>query len=92
MVVGYTYELWDGKKVVGTVTLHRPLLMGHAVDFPVYSTFKQRYNGPYKTIRVPIVYRTVEDNGIDIVLRKVLDVKRKSKEQIALIMKNRGMF
>ncbi len=84
MPTKYTYELWNGKKVVGTVTLFT-MALGKYMVFYDQSILKQMYGSKTKEIKVPIAYRFISDDGIDNVMRKVLDVRRKSKRQIAII-------
>ena len=80
----YTYELWNGKKVVGTVTMFTEAC-GKYMIFCEQSILKQMYSRKTKEIKVPIAYRFISDDGVDHVMRKVLDVRKKSKRQIEII-------
>ena len=82
----FTYELWNGKKTIGEVTL-RSKLLGKFLVIPTISELKREYGRSYETINVPIIYRTVSDNGVEIVVRRCLDVRKNSKRQKALIAK-----
>lgn len=82
----YSYELWDGKRSLGVYSTMFPL-KGMFLVIPEVSTFKQPYNRKLKEIKLPIIYRIVEDNGVDCLTRRVLDVRRKSKRQIEIIKK-----
>lgn len=84
MISIFTYELWDGKKVVGSyVSMFG--LQGRELVVPESSILKQSYFGRIKQIRVPIIYRQLSDNGVDLVMRKCLDVRRKSKRQLKIL-------
>ena len=80
----FEYELWNGKKVVGTVGSSHPFY-GNYVLFPELAMFKQPYNQKPKQIKVPIIRRLISDDGINIHFRVCLDVRRKSKRQIKII-------
>lgn len=71
----YTYELWNGKEVVGTIDIRNPIM---GVNFTIMS-----YR--YKDITMPVRTRVVSDDGVDVVLRRVLDVSRKGKRQIEFL-------
>lgn len=84
MVTGYTYELWDGKEVIGHFfSLHQ--IYGLYLVVPTVSTLKQSYYKKSEEIKVPILHRVIYDNGVDITIRKVLDVRKKSKRQIEIL-------
>lgn len=88
MPTEYNYELWNGKEVVGYFhTAHK--IFGKYLIVPTISELKRHYNRQYEEIKVPVAYRKVFDDGVDITMRTVLDVRRKSKRQIE-IMNNRG--
>lgn len=84
MPTGYTYGVWDGKSIIGTSSFLFPL-MGRTVVFPPIALLKEAYSGKKcPTIEVPIHY-LVEDDGVTIKQVRVLDVRRKSKRQKAVI-------
>lgn len=84
MPTWYTYELWNGKAVLGTITLKYPL-RGRYFIVPTISELKREYNKTYEEIEVPTTFRVVSDNGVDRLIRMCLDVRRKSKRQIEII-------
>lgn len=86
MINGYSYKLWNGKKVIGIKTLFFKLQGLHIV-FPSIPLFKQSYFKKVEEIKVPIVYKEVSDNGVQIVLERMLDVSKKSKRQIRILLK-----
>jgi hypothetical protein len=84
MPIGYTYDIWDGKNVIGSVTESFPL-RGKFYVFSVLHPFKELYVGKQSEhICIPIHYIQY-DNGVTITSTRVLDVRRKSKRQKALI-------
>jgi len=85
MATSYSYELWDGKKVVGHFNASFPLCGAHVV-VPEVSTLKQRYGTRVKYIKVPMATRVVSDNGVDRLIRLVLDVRKKSNRQIRVLI------
>lgn len=81
----YKYELWNGKEVVGHYVVDY-LLRGKSVTFTCSpGIFKEVYGKKYEQIVVPFIWRTVSDNGIDILSRLCLDVRRKSKRQLRIL-------
>lgn len=80
----YCYELWNGKEVIGRVTLMYPI-KGKSVTFPTVSVLKALFRRKYETITLPIAYCSISDDGVDYVVRRRLDVRRKSKRQIELV-------
>lgn len=86
----FKYELWNGQECLGYFSTCFPLRGVHLV-VPEVPEFKAKYRRKRKVISVPIINRVVSDNGVDLVLRKVLDVRRKSKRQIGLL-KGRTIF
>ena len=84
MLTGYTYELWNGKKVVGHKTTMYPLLAEKFRQLEV-SIFEQKYGQTPREIIVSISRRLLTDNGVDITYRRILDVSRKSKRQIKIL-------
>lgn len=87
MPTTYSYEIWDGKQVLGHfVSLH--LMRGKSVFSQETSILKASYGRKLKTIEIPITIRIVFDDGIDTMTRVVLDVRRKSKRQIDILKSN----
>lgn len=89
MIRTYQYELWNGKKVVGTYTTPYRLMGLHTL-VSEHSTLKQFYRQKLKVIKVPIITRIILDDGVDITVRRCLDVRRKSKRQLELLIKGGG--
>lgn len=84
MITGYQYELWNGKEVVGHYhSVER--VVGSQLHVFTGSVLKQKYGVKPKTIIVPITTRIISDDGMDVHLRVVLDVRRKSKRQINIL-------
>lgn len=85
MVTGYSYDIWNGKKVIGSYwsdcRLH-----GRELVVPAVSEFKREFGKRYETIMVPLISRLVYDDGVEYRVRISLDVRRKSKRQLKLIM------
>lgn len=76
----YNFELWNGKTVVGHIPHSLPPL-------GVLIIFDRKDNrGRFIKIRVPLMVRVVEENATDRLLRVCLDVRKKSKNQIKLIL------
>ena len=84
MTYVFNYELWNGHKVLGYFSTTQ-LIYGKEVIVPELSGLKRPYNRGVKEIRVPILARTVSDDGIHTRIRRVLDVRKKSKRQIKLL-------
>lgn len=89
MIKNYRYELWSGKKAVGYYDAFAPILGNHLI-VPEDSIFKRGYRKKRATIKVPIMSVAISDDGIDLVIRRVLDVSRKSHRQIEIL--TRGMI
>lgn len=87
MVHGYTYGIWDGKTIIGQFNTFFPLY-GRNVLIPYVSLLKQLYGKKYQSITVPIHYLT-EDDGVKVVMTRVLDVRKKSRRQKAHICDNK---
>lgn len=85
MFVGYTYEVWNGKKVIGRYNISSSIL-GRFLIVPEVSIFKQSYYKKATYIRVPVIYQFVSDNGIEVTYKRVLDVRKKSKRQIKILI------
>lgn len=80
----YSYELWNGKEVVGYFNaLFR--VQGTHVIIPTISEYKREYGRTCEKIKVPISSRVLYYNGIDTYTRIVLDVRKKSQRQIDII-------
>lgn len=84
MITGYTYELWNGKDAVGTYTSMTPL-MGHFIQVPYLSSFKQKTNRKIQIVTCRIGIRKISDNGVDRTYRTFIDVRRKSMRQIEIL-------
>lgn len=85
MILGYDYDLWDGKKVIGTMHSFFAL-KGGSISMPEVSALKQSYYAEPKTISCPIFIRTVSDDGVTITAKRTIDVRKKSKRQIKILM------
>ena len=84
MNLRFFYELWDGKAVVGIYSSRYKLAGDHIIIYEI-SILKQKYNSKPKVIKVPLLIRQVNNDGIDFNYRLVLDVKKKSKRQIRIL-------
>lgn len=71
------YELWSGKRLVGVFETHQ-VFAGKAVNF--YDPEKG------KGFLVPISYKIDVHNEISSTYTVILDVRKKSKRQIDLIL------
>jgi hypothetical protein len=82
----YVYDLWNGKEVVGTYSSMSELA-GNTLIVPYLSEFKQGYNKKIKNIKLPLIVRVVSVNihRGEVTYRLALDVRRKSKRQIAFL-------
>jgi hypothetical protein len=87
MITGYTYELWNGSKVLGEITLISPVI-GKYCLFYEKSILKQKYGQCAKFIKVPICGRIIEKTYKDYTYRICLDIRKKSKRQINIILEN----
>lgn len=90
MKTGFCYPLWNGKKIVGHYYSPDPI-WGDFIEFPEISILKQPYVLKPKSIKVPI-YRSWSDDGMVIKATRMLDVRKKSNRQIAIILSLRGHF
>lgn len=80
----YRYPVWNGKAIIGYFWASRQF--GDKVLFPYLSEFKHLYHRQhFKVMTVPIILRTISDNGVTIVIERSLDVRRKSKRQIDIL-------
>ncbi len=80
MIGLYRYELWTGKEVIGTWVCTFPIV-GKYLIIGTMSELKGHYNKRYEKIKVPVTTREVSFNGVDRIIRIVLDVSKKSKRQ-----------
>lgn len=82
----HLYELFDGTDVVGYVYVSE---LGY--NFHVFPICQSMLKQKYEKIIVPVSYRVLPtDSRSDRLIRTVLDVSRKSKRQIKLILENFG--
>jgi hypothetical protein len=81
----YEYELWNGKKVVGYHLSLFPLIGRKLVIYET-NVFKEKYANASKTFTVPITFRVVYITQTECLTRIILDVRRKSKRQIEIII------
>lgn len=73
------YEFFDGKKVLGYYSTSTPI-SGKFLIIPAIN------NENFEFIKVPILYRKIYDDGVDITFRICLNVIKKSKRQIKLLL------
>ncbi len=84
-------ELWSGKKLIGTVLIDYTLLIGRTVMFCFApSPLRQVYGRSYETLSLPVMCRYLPTDGPDYIIRRCLDVRRKSKRQIEMLKKHYG--
>jgi len=76
--MAYKYELWDGKKVVGYYQTENELSGTHIRIFP-------RLGDRWLEFTVPLTSRIVSSDYQDHLVRIVLNVKGKEKQQIAFL-------
>lgn len=86
MIRCFSYDLWNGKEVIGCYRSLMPI-RGDLLEVRTVSAFKEVYNKKYEIIKVPVLWRTVYEDEVEIRKRRVLDVRRKSKRQIGIILK-----
>lgn len=91
MMTVYSYELWNGKEVVGRINL-RFHLSGNNIIIPETFLFKKPYDQKFKTINLPVITRFIETTHEDMVYRTVFDVRHKSKRQIDILKRFNGLF
>lgn len=80
----YVYKLWNGKQVVGTLSLAYRIQGTHVVIVFEPTILKQVYGKKYEHIRCPLFLQTYDD-GVTITTERMIDVRRKSQRQIALL-------
>lgn len=78
-------ELWNGREVVGHLKLKHGLYGASLRLVFAPSPLRQLYGVKYPEVTVPIITRVVSDNGVDYVVRRCLDVRKKSKRQRELL-------
>lgn len=85
----YLYELWNGKEVVGYYGSVSPLL-GLTITVYELPILKQPYGVKAKTIICPVIFRRVDEKPyIEWTTRRCIDVRKKSKRQIAILASHR---
>lgn len=90
MIRTYFYDLWNGKETVGQLRTTTPI-RGRSITVSEVSIFKLPYGTNPKTITCPIDVITTSDDGVTIIMKRVINVRRKSKRQIALLKGWRGL-
>lgn len=90
MATYYNYELWNGEKILGYYSATFPIRGKFLFVRPV-STFKQLYDIKPEIIKVPIITRVVSTTATDVHSRIVLDVRKKSKRQIGILMRGNNV-
>jgi hypothetical protein len=80
----YSYPVWNGKKILGYYSSMSPIY-GKVLVMPTLSTLKQSYDRKLETIYFPMIYRSL-DNGVTITTTRTIDVRKKSKRQISILM------
>lgn len=76
------FELWNGKEVLGHIEFKTPIFGQAVVISFAPSPLKEEYGKKYETITLPVLYRCINDDGMDYTIRRCFDVRRKSKRQI----------
>lgn len=90
MLTGYSYQLWNGKKVVGTCWFPRPL-QGAFVVIPEESMLKVRYARKKPTeIKFPLQWRLVKQTHNSQTFELFVCVQKKSARQIEVLKKFGG--
>lgn len=84
MPTRYTYEMWKGDKLIGSITTLSPL-MGRFLYVPEVIVLKALYSQKRTIIEIPISWKLVSDDGVNVTQKRILDVSRKSNRQIKLI-------
>lgn len=84
MPIEFVYDIWNGKEIIGRYNAGHFPLYGRYLVIPTISILKREYNKKYEEIIVPIHF-LVSDDGITIKSVRVLDVRRKSARQKAII-------
>ncbi len=85
MITGYSYDVWNGKEVIGHYfSMFR--LSGTHIVIPAVSPFKESYFRKPEMIKIPLIPRMIYDDGVEIRYRITMDVRKKSKRQINIIL------
>lgn len=87
----YDYPIWNGKEVVGFFRCSTRL-SGRTVVVMETPNLKQKYSERPKTISVPLSTRILNDDGVRYTVEIVLDVRRKSKRQVDILMRRGGSW
>ncbi len=82
----YVYDFWNGRALVGSVSLPFPL-QGTSVTFGEYSALKRPYTGKIGKVVLPVRIIQISDDGITVVYKLVLDIRRKTKRQLEVVLK-----
>lgn len=72
-------ELWNGKRVVGSINIG-----GHLMGKSVIVNYTD--NEKHRTVSLPIVARCLSDNGIEYCLRRCLSVKGINKKRLEIML------
>ncbi len=81
----YIFPVWNGKDIIGHYS--SKTFTSSRLVIPVVSEFKRFYNKQYEDIEVPILSLVKHITKTKYEVQHVLDVRRKSKRQIDLILK-----
>lgn len=83
----YSYKLWKGKKrgVVGETHKIYPIGGAESVSIPEVSIFKQKYGQKVRYVTMPVITRRISDDGVKIVLERMLDARKLSARQIEIV-------
>lgn len=90
MASWYYYDIWDGEKVIGRLSSMFRLYI-HCGETTIqlfcdYSGKNKRGKRGDEDLTVPLIMRTVYDDGVEVRQRLTLDVRKKSKRQIQLLL------
>lgn len=88
MITGYSYDLWNGKEVVGKYHSMFPI-KGQFLIIPEETEFKRSYRKKYRQHKFIMSSLVIHDDGVSFTVKRVIDVRRKSKRQINLLRGNR---
>lgn len=85
----FVYELWKNDKCVGLMNVGFEIHGSHIV-IPYYSMLKEPYDYTgVRDIKIPVKYIAKKINHSDTLIKTVLDVSKKSKRQINLLIARR---
>lgn len=79
------YEIWNGKKMLGHHKTKMALWGAKYLVFPYESWDKKTNTNTIKSVNIPISYRKIFDDGVDITYRIILDVKGISAKEIKML-------